>query len=524
MTQATALAILQTGTNVFLTGEPGSGKTHLVNAYIKYLRGRGIRAAVTASTGIAATHLNGSTIHSWSGIGIRKTLTRHDLKQLADKERLAGKIRSTHVLIIDEISMLDAATLDVVDAVCMAVRGKAQPFGGLQVVVVGDFYQLPPVARPGEPPPRFAFTAASWQRANFHVCYLTEQHRQSDKTLSKVLTDIRGDAVSEQTLVHLTERRTAHHDDTTIPTKLYTHNTDVDRQNTDKLSKLSEESRTFRMTTKGPKPLVEQLIRGCLSPETLELKIGAAVMCTRNNPELGFVNGTLGTIVDFDEDDGYPVIKTREGRLITVPPMDWSIDEGDKVLAKLTQIPLRLAWAITVHKSQGMSLEAAVLDLSKSFAYGQGYVALSRVRTLQGLYLLGWNAHALKIDPQIHAQDQRMAEQSVATEQAWGAVSEPERQKQHEDFIRQCGGRLHRLKRDTSATAKSKPAAGMTNAEKLARLKEKYPQAYAPWTLADDEKLMKLHQESMTAKELAEVFQRQPSAIRSRLRHLGLQQ
>lgn len=523
MTQVTALAILQTGTNVFLTGEPGSGKTHLVNAYIKYLRGRGIRVAVTASTGIAATHLNGSTIHSWSGIGIRKTLTKHDLKQLVDKERLASKIRSTHVLIIDEISMLDAARLDLVDMVFMAVRGKAQPFGGLQVVVVGDFYQLPPVARPGEPPPRFAFTAAAWQRADFHVCYLTEQHRQSDKILSKVLADIRGDTVSEQTLVHLTERRTAHHDDTTIPTKLYTHNTDVDRQNTDKLSKLSEESRTFRMTTKGPKPLVEQLIRGCLSPETLELKIGAAVMCTRNNPELGFVNGTLGTVIDFDGDEGYPVIKTGQGRTLTIPPMDWSIDEGDKVLAKVTQIPLRLAWAITVHKSQGMSLEVAVLDLSKSFAYGQGYVALSRVRSLQGLYLLGWNGHSLKIDPQIHAQDQRMREQSVATEQAWQAVAEPERQKQREDFIVACGGKLRVRKHHRLSAGKHDHSPSGDDTGRLARIREKYPQAYAPWTPADDERLMKLHQESMTAKELAEVFQRQPSAIRSRLRHLGLQ-
>jgi ATP-dependent exoDNAse (exonuclease V) alpha subunit len=161
MTQATALSILKAGGNVFLTGEPGSGKTYLVNAYIRYLRDHDIRVAITASTGIAATHIGGSTIHSWSGIGIRTALSAHDVETIANTDRLAKQIQNTHVLIIDEISMLDASTLDMVEQVCRATRKSAAPFGGLQVILVGDFFQLPPVSKHGDAPAQFAFTAAS---------------------------------------------------------------------------------------------------------------------------------------------------------------------------------------------------------------------------------------------------------------------------------------------------------------------------------------------------------------------------
>lgn len=511
MTQETALEILKSGDNVFLTGEPGSGKTHTVNAYVRYLRDHGIYPAITASTGIAATHLNGVTIHSWSGIGIRTTLAQLDLDRLADNERLTRRIRDTHVLIIDEISMLDA--------VCCAIRECAEPFGGLQVVMVGDFYQLPPVSHPNEPPPRFAFTADSWKRANLRVCYLTEQHRQSDIVLSKLLGDIRSGIVTEQTTTHLARRRFSSPDTITVPTKLYTHKIDVDRQNNEKLSQLPDETHTYRMTKKGPKVLVGQLVNGCLSPETLELKLGAAVMCTRNNQELGFVNGTLGTVVDFDEEQGYPIIETQHGYMVKVSPMDWSIEDGEKTRAQIIQIPLRLAWAMTVHKSQGMSLDAAILDLTKSFDYGQGYVALSRVRTLEGLFLLGWNHRALQTDPAIQLFDHALREQSKSAEHVWQSLPEPEREIRQKDFIRTCGGKTHPINR---RRIKSGSASSRVYTERLAHIREKHPQAYTSWTHADDEKLTKLYQDGVKVKELVEQFQRQPGAIRSRLKHLGI--
>lgn len=519
MKQSTALEILKTGTNVFLTGEPGSGKTYLVNEYVRWCRNHDVAVAMTASTGIAATHISGMTIHSWSGIGIKKSLTKHDLEFIADTDRLVKQINAAKVLVIDEISMLEAGTLDMVEQVCRTVRKTPLPFGGLQVVLVGDFYQLPPISKGDEPPAQFAFLANAWTEAMFEVCYLTEQHRQSDAALSSVLAAIRGGMIEDATHAHLETRRIddlqAHAD----TTKLYSHNANVDDVNAERLQALPGEVHVFTMDMHGKKSMVENLVRGCMSPERLEVKIGAAVMCTRNNPDKGFVNGTLGTVVDFSEDQGFPIIKTRNGRRITIEPQDWEIDDGERVKARITQVPLRLAWAITVHKSQGMSLDAAVMDLSKSFAFGQGYVALSRVRRLDGLFLLGWNDRALRVDPVIQEQDRAMRAQSERTEQAWAARSALDQKKQQDDFLRASGGSVESkyapIKRGVVVNVPP-------HAKRLAEMRKQYPQAYTPWTKEMDNHLTKLFADKKRIGEIAKELERHPGGIRSRLKKLGL--
>src|SRR3989338_5782328 len=193
MTQEEALTLLKTGMNVFLTGEPGSGKTHAINKYIAWLRERGVEPAVTASTGIAATHVNGMTIHAWSGIGIKRTISDWDVEMIAGREKTAKRIVNARVLIIDEISMLDAATLGNIDKVLRTLRRRPlmeeQPFGGLQVVFVGDFFQLPPVSNEREAV--FAFASNAWREANPIVCYLSEQHRQEDADFLDLLDALR---------------------------------------------------------------------------------------------------------------------------------------------------------------------------------------------------------------------------------------------------------------------------------------------------------------------------------------------
>ncbi len=164
MTQEQALDVLKTGGNVFLTGEPGAGKTFVINQYIAWLEACGLKVAVTASTGIAATHIGGMTIHSWSGIGARDTLTRYDLDQIAAKEKVVARIKKTSVLVIDEISMLDGVLLDMLNVICRTIRQSAEPFGGMQVVFVGDFYQLPPITRQGDIM-RYAFLSRAWEEA-----------------------------------------------------------------------------------------------------------------------------------------------------------------------------------------------------------------------------------------------------------------------------------------------------------------------------------------------------------------------
>lgn len=437
MTQATALAILKTGANVFLTGEPGSGKTHTITEYIQYVRGTGIRVAVTASTGIAATHVGGMTIHSWSGIGIKQKLSDWDIDRIATTQRIVRRVAATDLLVIDEVSMLSASTLDAIERVCRAVKQVDEPFGGLQVIVVGDFFQLPPVVREGEKV-EFSFEAAVWQRAHFMVCYLSEQHRHEDPNFLDVLSAVRRNAVQTQHTQLLDERQLAPQKlmSSTVP-HLFSHNVDVDRLNEQELARIPGSALVFHMKSVGKQVLVEQLQRGCLSPERLSLKKGASVMFTKNSPTGSFANGSLGTIVDFDHGTRCPLVQLKNnGRLVTATPMEWMMEDNGRVLATISQLPLRLAWAITVHKSQGMSLDAAVIDLRQAFVAGQGYVALSRVRTLSGLWLAGYNEQALRVDEQVLAVDAQFREQSAANALAFAQLSRSELRTMHTNFTR----------------------------------------------------------------------------------------
>lgn len=417
MKQIEALKILKSGRNVFLTGEPGSGKTYTINLFAQWLRENYRGFAVTASTGIAATHINGVTIHSWSGLGIKETITdEHVSNIIENKDFLVRKIRSAGVLIIDEISMLSGNTIDNIDKILRGVRTEfmqeSKPFGGLQVIFVGDFFQLPPVDNPislDDPEkkrekPSFAFESEAWKDADPVVCYLTEQHRQRDGEFLNILTAMRNGEVTEE---H--KKALLHQPEIEPKTKLFTHNAEVDRINTFELAKIEEKPEIYTMTSGGNQYLVDILKKNCLSPERLVLKKGAVVMFTRNNFDVGYVNGTLGTVIDFKSD--YPIVETNDGRHIYVDHAEWSVDDGR---AWVKQIPLRLAWAITVHKSQGMSLDAARIDLSKTFEYGQGYVAISRVRTLSGLYLEGANDKAFMMHPKIVEMDKEFRRLSGA--------------------------------------------------------------------------------------------------------------
>lgn len=445
MTQAEALSILKTGANVFLTGEPGSGKTYIVNQYVQYLRDHNITTAITASTGIAATHIGGMTIHSWSGIGIKKELSERDLRGLSENKRLVSRAKKTNVLIIDEISMLDAAVISSIDQAIQALRDNSGPFGGLQVVFVGDFFQLPPVTK-GNQTINFAFTSPSWAEAKPVTCYLSEQHRQMDEAFSSLLRSVRSGHGADTDHSLLLSQQVIATQQTTI-TRLYTHNINVDRLNNEKLAELPGTTQTFHMTSQGNKNLVEQLKKGCLSPEELILKKGAQVMCTKNNYEKGFVNGTLGEVIDFG--DQGPVIRTRQGYVIDIAPMDWEIKDNDKTLASVEQIPLRLAWAITVHKSQGMTLDAAVIDLSGAFEYGQGYVAISRVRSLVGLHITGINKHALQVHPEIVAIDNVFRTQSQHAITTLARYTKQDMRTKHAQFITRCGGSIKKVSRPT---------------------------------------------------------------------------
>jgi ATP-dependent exoDNAse (exonuclease V) alpha subunit len=416
MKQKEALTILEAGHNVLLTGPAGSGKTFLLNQFIAYLKKKNIGVAITASTGIAATHIGGRTIHSWAGIGIKDELNQKNIHALTKKAYLKKQFARTQVLIIDEISMLHAHRLDMIDKVCQVFKKNSFPFGGMQIVMSGDFFQLPPISSDGENA-KFVYKSKVWAEMDLRVCYLDEQHRQNDKKMIQVLKSLRQNTVNSETIALLRERMNQKIKTKVKPVRLFTHNVDVDSINNAELRKITAPEFSYRMTDEGEKKLVESLKKNCLAPEYLILKKGASVMFVKNKfneEKVVYVNGTVGIVVGFGKNN-YPIVHLNSGEEILVTPDNWTIDGEEKVLAKISQIPLRLAWAITVHKSQGMTLESAEIDLSRSFGYGMGYVALSRLVSLEGLYLLGINDMAYKLDPQVFEYDKELL---ILSEQA----------------------------------------------------------------------------------------------------------
>lgn len=405
---------------MFLTGAPGAGKTYILNEFIRRSRSRGARVALTASTGIAATHINGQTIHSFSGIGVANVLTDSLIKRIKPRRKRA--IEAVDILVIDEISMLHAWMFDMVDQVCRIMRRDPRPFGGLQVVISGDLYQLPPVntrtqqsellqsspeyvqsrqayAQAGRDPEGFVTQSLVWPKLNPQVCYLTEQHRQDDGELLSVLTHIRQGTVNSRdesilgTRVGITPRE----EDVTV--RLFPVNKQADQLNDARLDALDEDEHVFTATSSGQASLVEQLKKNMLAPKLLRLKTGAAVMALRNDADKQYVNGSLGTVTGFvsESKGGWPIVSFENGNRVVMKPQSWDMMDGEKVLASVSQVPLRCAWAITIHKSQGMSLERAAMDLSCTFAPGMGYVALSRVQSLEGLYIAGINRRAYSV-------------------------------------------------------------------------------------------------------------------------------
>lgn len=438
MQQSKALAILKSGRNVFLTGSAGAGKTYVLNQYINYLKQHGIAVATTASTGIAATHMNGQTIHSWAGIGIKDYVSDRYLASLRDKKYFRDKMDKVKVLIIDEISMLHRNQLDAVDYVLKFFKQNDEPFGGVQVVFSGDFFQLPPIGEEWEESrDKFCFMSDAWVNSKVHICYLTTQYRQTNNALNDILNEIRSGVISQKMIDLLESRIEYFPDEIDSQTRLYTHNMDVDRINKGQLHNIDSTTKTFEAKVAGNPALVEVLKKSVLAEENLELKIGAKVMFVRNNFDVGFVNGTLGNVTGYTDKDE-PIIKSLDGEFYIAKPETWAIeDEGGKALASFTQVPLRLAWAITIHKSQGMTLDSAFIDLSKAFEKGQGYVALSRLRDLNSLTLHGLNQTALEIDSLAMKADRRFQELSNMIDEK---LDEKELQDSWASFIRYSGG------------------------------------------------------------------------------------
>jgi PIF1-like helicase/Helix-turn-helix domain len=450
MTQDEALNILKLGHTTFLTGEAGAGKTYVLNKYIDYLKHYNITHAVTASTGIAATHIGGTTIHSWSGMGIKDVISDWDLDMMTQNEKLVKRYINTKILIIDEVSMLHASRLDMLDKVARSMRQNSEPFGGLQVILCGDFFQLPPVVRDRSVNVmnEYAFNSKVWKESKPVICYLTENYRQEDDNLSQILNAIRN---SDEDIYDSLEMLQSTSDNILNDAiKLYTHNDNVDVLNESKYKILHEELEerhkknikefTYEMVSVGKKNLIDNLKANILTSEILSLKTGTKVMFIKNDRQQKYQNGTLATVIDFDKDN-MPIVEKLNGEKFVVLPDSWQIkSDDDKLLAEVSQIPLRYAWAITIHKSQGMTLDAAEVDLTKGFGFGMGYVALSRVRSLSGLKVVGLNNQALQVAPFVVEENRSLKEKSERAVGALTKYSKEDLEKKHKEVRIKMGG------------------------------------------------------------------------------------
>ena len=366
---------------------------------------------------------------------------------------------------------------------------------------------MPPVNREDD---KVCFVNESdiWPNMNLKVCYLREQHRHGNDELTKVLNDIRTGSAGEQTQETLRKRCLSSNTGVTM-TKLYTHNVDVDAINNVELGKLKGKPMLYTMVSRGNQKLVEILKKNCLASEQLILKEDALVMFVKNNFEENYVNGTLGKVVGFNG-NGLPIVKTNRGKIIHVNHKNWTIEENGKVLAEITQLPLRLAWAITVHKSQGMTLDAAEIDLTKSFVEGMGYVALSRVRSLDGLKLVGLNNMALKVNEDVLELDKELKKRSGDARQNLNKLLVGKKGEEQKEFLDSI---IEKTAEDKTSNN------GKTYS--VEEINKTYPAAYKKWTEDEEKELLNAFSGGMAIKSIAKSLGRQTGGIRSRLKKLG---
>jgi ATP-dependent DNA helicase PIF1 len=418
--QKAAIEAVLRGESVFITGPGGTGKSYILDILYSDFKRVNRTIAVTAMTGCAALLIgaHAKTLHSWAGIGLGREPLSHIVSAIHKNGRKKNNWKKTDCLVIDEVSMMTPALLSLLDDVGKAVRKcYNKPFGGLQVVFVGDFYQLPPVCRAGEKM-SFAFESPVWKSIVEKTYVLTVIQRQRDPIFQKVLDEARKGELSDESYQILLERKAAKWKGNPIrPTMLFTRNDDINTINQSYLDRLPGEVKVFEATTEAPPRTspedvgyqVQRLDKDAPYEPILRLKVGAQVMLLaqqyeergdKKEPIHGLVNGSRGVVTEFTPCNN-PIVKFMNGKMLIMKEHTWSSDDTESAV-KRKQIPLRLAYALTIHKAQGASLDSALIDVgSATFEYGQAYVALSRVRSLDALYIHDIEKAAFRVHPAV---------------------------------------------------------------------------------------------------------------------------
>lgn len=400
---------LNAGENLFVTARAGAGKSFLIDFIRANYKGR---VLTTASTGIAANNVGGRTLHSQFLINPSVPNAKESANKV-DAGKRGWAVRSAKLLIIDEISMVSDALLECVSEICKMVRNSALPFGGVQVALFGDFLQLPPVFKGTSANDKICWDCACWREANIKTMLMTSNFRQAgDDEFFRILTRLRYNKLNAQDSAKIKEREIPA-DDTAI--RIFSTNAEVDQYNVSKFNKLDPATeRRFHADAYGDESLIRAYWKDSLIPEELVLRVGARVMmCKNKDVDGGYLfNGSLGEVVGFSgigtEEDVYglsesygnPIVRFDSGIVYTVEeetifnPTEKNDRGVDVTLATISHVPVRLAYAITCHKSQGQSFDKVMMDCSRTFLYGQVYVAFSRARSLEGLCVSGFNPYS----------------------------------------------------------------------------------------------------------------------------------
>lgn len=396
--QADALTALGGSENIFLTGAAGSGKSFLVRHFLSTQDSK--RFPVLASTGAAAVLVGGRTFHSFFGLGILEGGVEATVEKAAKNRLVVKRVKEAQGFILDEVSMLSGPTLRAAEIICRRVRANDAPWGGLRVIMVGDFAQLPPIER-GSPSRRpWAFLDPVWGWSALTMKYLRTQTRCRDEEFMRILNRVREGVVDSEVRDYL--------DSKVVPpmpsfngTRLFPRRDETERFNLMKLAELPGENKTFESIFSGAERSVEQLRKSAPIPDILQLKDDALVMLRQNDPQGRWVNGSTGRVQRI----GSSTLAIRlltTGRIIEIEKATFALLDADgDPIASVTNFPVSLAWATTIHKSQGSTLDRLMVNLKNLWEPGQAYVALSRVSTGHELCIESWSASSIKVDPEV---------------------------------------------------------------------------------------------------------------------------
>lgn len=395
--QTRAYEVMRGSENIFLSGAAGSGKSYLVNHFLRDKDSRTF--PVLASTGAAAVLVGGRTFHSFFGLGIMEGGPEQTIENACRNRQVVRRVKQISGFILDEVSMLSGVTLQVAEIISRRVRANDAPWGGLRVIAVGDFAQLPPVERGGGARRSWAFLDPVWQWSAFQFLYLRTQTRCRDEDYMRILNRVREGVVDDEVRDYLDSKVTPPMASFT-GTRLFPRREETERFNLAKLNELSGETKVFESIFSGNAKAIEQLRKNAPVPDVLHIKEGALVMLRQNDPQGRWVNGSTGFIEKITV--GSLRIRLLAGRMIEIEKATFSLlDAEGNAVAAVTNFPISLAWATTIHKSQGSTLDRLMVNLKNLWEPGQAYVALSRVSTGQDLCIESWTENSIKTDAEV---------------------------------------------------------------------------------------------------------------------------